>query len=912
MNKNNKIQQAVLSLDTVEKKNFFFKKINSAEWIPELISKGYLHNAPFPIKMDDIQVHPFWVESAYLARISEMKPISDDSRKLIVDAVRNIKNNLNMMVIAHQLDVFRNINLQPDLAFFQELLIALKNYDNYFIPTYLLRSLCNLYKTHPSFIESEHILPILDELLVFEVDQKDFIGTSFSEIDTPRIDSYDFEILVENIVAPLIKKDPDQLPFFLKKLSDLMSSLHPKDKPKDASYIHIQDFDNPKYLTRIEGILALGIIEGAKYNPKECFRILCGFETQWSIIVRIELFLLLKYFDSIGEELFVIMNLSRLSTEIGLWFEYSHFLKQHFNKLSDPLKSEIIQKRKVYVATQDGESELLRFYQVIEDHLEGEHLLEYEKLSENGIIGRPHHHFYVETGWIGPVSPFDLDKFENSSIPEIVEMLCNFKPEASFKSPTPEGAARFLEIDVKSRADQYLSHVQEIKKLHPTYVRGILRGAENALSEITNINALLSLCGWVIEQDDKEVIFFEGIDVFEFDDSWQESRKRVASIVGMLLDNRQLAVECKDILWSIIEQLLNDPNPTIEHEETYGGENMDPFTLSINTVRGKAMHAFIKYLWWLNTQGLPVDDTDLIAMLNHHLTEDKNPSIRSAYGAFFASLDYLLPDWTQSNVSLIFPTDPGNSEYFEAAIEGFKYSQNHHLILKKYDFIYKHISELLQGKQTVSNRFNPKYYSDIAWCSILFFEVGFHDNCISKKIIKANNQDVNRIFVASLSKINQTNSEVLVQKKDLLLSIWEFFNESEPFMTKDSDIPPGRTVLSQFGSWYANQELFEIEEKNELLLQTLTKNPFLSKVDEVYEELLRVSQIDNMYLHAVGKIIEAFKPIKWDYYTDSRIKSTLSILHRLSANSETEPLSKDIRRDLIKRGYTQFAAPRKN
>jgi len=52
-------------------------------------------------------------------------------------------------------------------------------------------------------------------------------------------------------------------------------------------------------------------------------------------------------------------------------------------------------------------------------------------------------------------------------------------------------------------------------------------------------------------------------------------------------------------VWHILKLLTEDPDPTPEHEARYGGSNMDPATLSINTTRGEAMHAVVSYALWV-------------------------------------------------------------------------------------------------------------------------------------------------------------------------------------------------------------------------------------------------------------------------------------------------------------------------
>ena len=44
--------------------------------------------------------------------------------------------------------------------------------------------------------------------------------------------------------------------------------------------------------------------------------------------------------------------------------------------------------------------------------------------------------------------------------------------------------------------------------------------------------------------------------------------------------------------------LTEDEDPTPHHEAHYGGSTMEPFTLAMNTIRGEAMEAVIRYALW--------------------------------------------------------------------------------------------------------------------------------------------------------------------------------------------------------------------------------------------------------------------------------------------------------------------------
>ena len=88
---------------------------------------------------------------------------------------------------------------------------------------------------------------------------------------------------------------------------------------------------------------------------------------------------------------------------------------------------------------------------------------------------------------------------------------------------------------------------------------------------------------------------------YDADTGWGWSRKAIADLLelGMTEGVAEIPYGCRDIVWRIVEPITDDPDPTPEYEARYGGTNMDPVTLSINTTRGEAMHAAMRFGVWV-------------------------------------------------------------------------------------------------------------------------------------------------------------------------------------------------------------------------------------------------------------------------------------------------------------------------
>ena len=105
----------------------------------------------------------------------------------------------------------------------------------------------------------------------------------------------------------------------------------------------------------------------------------------------------------------------------------------------------------------------------------------------------------------------------------------------------------------------------------------------------------------------------------------------------------------RERVWAVLAVLLHDPDPTPLHEERYGGANIGPRTLSLNTTRGQAMHAAVRYGLWIR-RSMEADEPEAVLreegfasipelreVLDQHLDPGCDPSIavRSIYGQWF-------------------------------------------------------------------------------------------------------------------------------------------------------------------------------------------------------------------------------------------------------------------------------------
>ena len=307
----------------------------------------------------------------------------------------------------------------------------------------------------------------------------------------------------------------------------------------------------------------------------------------------------------------------------------------------------------------------------------------YEELT--GEVGQPEQDVTENSGvevWRGPTSPMTAADFQSMSVQEIVNYLSSWEPTREPRSPSRNGLGRELTETVHKASIRFAPEVAKFKRLDPTYVRSLLEGIRQAISETKDLpwSEILSLCHWVADQP----IVIEGrqVDKLNDDPDWGWTRKTIAGLLGAGLEEgpSMIPFDLRGQVWSILEILTNDPDPS-PNDEAARGEPLDPSHVAINSTRGEAMQVVVRYALWVRRylEKLP-DGAQMCAqgfnempevrqVLEAHLdlTQDSSLAIRSVYGRWLTSLTYLDLEWTKNHTQTIFPHEDNLRQYRDAA-----------------------------------------------------------------------------------------------------------------------------------------------------------------------------------------------------------------------------------------------------
>jgi hypothetical protein len=272
---------------------------------------------------------------------------------------------------------------------------------------------------------------------------------------------------------------------------------------------------------------------------------------------------------------------------------------------------------------------------------------------------------------IGPKKVADL---QGMGIEEIVDYLKSWQPKPS---PDPFGEkiadlAANLGAAVATDPGRFGAAAQQFKDIDPTYVREFLQALREPANrnEVFDWKEVLALCEWAVRQP--RIIPGRAGGLFDRDPGWAWTRAAIIRLLAAGFESDSLSSQLRRKAWALLQELTEDPDPTPEDEvRALGQPNSDPHTLSINTIRGDAMHAVVQYALWVRRTFEKAPNREALAgggfdempevrqVLERHLdpTIDRSLTTRSVYGRWLPWLHFLDQRWVEKNLGRIFPSD---------------------------------------------------------------------------------------------------------------------------------------------------------------------------------------------------------------------------------------------------------------
>lgn len=300
-------------------------------------------------------------------------------------------------------------------------------------------------------------------------------------------------------------------------------------------------------------------------------------------------------------------------------------------------------------------------------------------------FGTPKYEEGIIKSFVGPTSPQNADQLDKMSVNELADYLISWTPIGGFTDPSAEGLGRELSIIIKKNPEQKQELGLKLlkNKARFEYFYHYFWGLEQALKEGKAFD-------WdIIINIALDLANLENASAFPKPDERMEAGldavlQHIASLISEGLSNKShpIPFQLREKVWNIINTVTEHKDPTPEYEKQYGGDNIDPHNMSINTTRGEGFHALFKYALWCN-QGLFGDIhkskvidrlvPEVKKKLERHLdpTYDPSVTIRSVYGLYFPQLTYLNKEWLLKNIEKIFPQEDKYKHLWSAAFQTF-------------------------------------------------------------------------------------------------------------------------------------------------------------------------------------------------------------------------------------------------
>ncbi|MBA7471917.1 hypothetical protein ES707_07229 [subsurface metagenome] len=541
----------------------------------------------------------------------------------------------------------------------------------------------------------------------------------------------------------------------------------------------------------------------------------------------------------------------------------------------------------------------------------------------------------IRGGWVKPRGPITHEEFNKLPIAEIAKRLrSEWTPEALRKQNTSddflnplnaEGAGELLRADIAKRLQEYVQNANlffERGVLDEYYTYSFFQGVQEAIrvdrSKAASIqwDRLIELFIIIKKSGEAEVFNYKARErgiLNAWLSSWTGVHSAITDVIQELLNEQDGKIiidftRYRSKLFGIIRYLLayTDPTPEDEKLETASmktkspsDENYlvsDPFSMAINTVRGRAFQAFLLFVYQdgkkFSKEESPKISSDVKELYETVLKNEKTRALMFMFG-YYLPLFYLRDKkWIKGLLVQIFPKEPEKKYLYTAAWEGYL-STN----LYKELFFDPDIQKLYERGLALTEAEYPKqkHFKEpdegiaihIALAFIHFLEFDFEDDLFKKfwniKNLKRHKEFISFIGRHSISR--EAAAERIKYNKVKIEKIKKFWDWALEHCDTDE--------LTGFGFWIGTEgSIFDIKWLAQRVRRTLEKTkgyveweygliqslvPFAKEAPKDTLAILRAHLLEEVAKH---------EPIRTWLHMDKEVFNTFKELYKNEATKE--------------------------
>lgn len=612
---------------------------------------------------------------------------------------------------------------------------------------------------------------------------------------------------------------------------------------------------------------------------------------------RLRLFILSLCPEAFKEELkksfFRLFGVEEYYNEIISGAEYEKALQKGFFVLSDEDKKKYVESVIKYFKEKDQNKDNekedwhmkygSRILSTLLNYLDNNKELK-QQAQDKGFILIPDYKPTasisgpIRSGIVKPQPPITLEEFSNLPIKEIADKFQNeWSPEKlkekntadNFLRPiNAEGAGGLLKEDIQKRFQDYINNAnlffnREKIDQHYTYsfLRGIQENIKNNRESASKINfdELINLFIKIKESAIENPFQSEKRKTDHFDmwlAGWDAVHTAMVDVIQELLDEKNGNIiinfsSYRENILIILTYLLNysDPSPEDEDIKTAGmttrsgNENplvSDPFTMAINTVRGRAFQVFILFTHQDSKIFKKEDEIKISEetkqLYDNVLEQENTRALMFMFGYYLPFFYFRDKKWVCDNLSKIFPEDQGKKHLYISAWEGYLANDLYREIFSdpKFQELYNRGLKLT-GEEDPQRRFfknlNEGIGGHIALAFLFYENFGFDDNLYKKfwhdGNIKQHSAFVSFIGRAFIAGGNREFGQLEEDKKNRSIQ------KIKKFWEKAISEYGNNELFQEFGYWInLDNNIFDnINWLAEIISKTLEKSGGLLRWD---------------------------------------------------------------------------------
>jgi hypothetical protein len=698
------VAKAIARLAHDQQRRHFFERLDNPYWIGPLRDKGLFKN-PLPAIRDEKEGtigFPTWPQSRYLARMAAEAP------EITIETILQVPDIDNTRIFDDFVDAALNVPADLAAKLVPKTLQWLERRPYIQLPTKLGRLVEHLAlgdQLKPAVRLARSLLAVApDPRLTAPGDETKEV--SLQPQPRARFADWEYGQILKINIPKLVAKAPrqahsmlcdllqDALPLF-RKGTTTRSPDDSSQSWRPAVEEHFQNLDRD-----VKDMLVACV--------RDASELLASTDAKWVRILvrsfrarnrRSRIFLrlahhLLRLNPDAAPEL-VEKTLSSYGNfnRVRVWHEYALLLTECFKRLSPDGQARILdwvsqgpelgplrKRHQQFFGRAATEDEELKYSNAWRrDHLaliaadlpESWKQIYSHLIEELGPPEFPDFAAHFEGGSWGletPKSDTDLAKL---SLDELIEFLKSWESPKDFVGPSYAGLGRSLQSVVVNSPEKFANAAPQFQVLEPTYVRALIEGLYDAATQKKSFPwvPVLTLCNWVVEQKGEPPE--QRRDFSERDSGWGWTRGAVVRLVSRGLETEPTLIpfELRERVWEVLQPLTHDPDPTAQDEGRYAGRDFDAMTLSINTIRGEAMHGVVRYALWVERHFQKEVDgrvrvergfdemPEVRKVLEFHLEPENDSSlaVRSVYGRWLPWLVRLDRKWVNERARSLFP-----------------------------------------------------------------------------------------------------------------------------------------------------------------------------------------------------------------------------------------------------------------